>query len=81
MRVSYAPKFKENLQKFPLEVRSRFYKQVNLLLKNFRYPSLDVKKYDEIKGVWQARVDRKIRFYFLIEGNEYILLYIKKHPK
>lgn len=81
MRVSYTPKFKKNLRKFPLEIRNKFYKQTSFLLKNLRHPSLHAKKYDEAKGIWQARVDRNIRFYFLIERGEYVLLYIKKHPK
>lgn len=81
MKVRYTFKFKSSLQKFNQEVRDKFYKQIIFLLKDLRYPSLQAKKYHEAKGIWQARVDKDIRFYFLIEEDEYILLYIKKHPK
>jgi mRNA-degrading endonuclease RelE of RelBE toxin-antitoxin system len=81
MKLEYYPKFKLNLRKFPKEIRKKFYKQAAYLLHDIRHPSLDVKKYDEERGIWQARVDRKIRFYFLIEGDSYILLNIKSHPK
>ena len=81
MIVEYTFKFKENLKKFPKDVREKFYKQAEHLTQNLMHPSLHAKKYDESRGIWQARADRNIRFYFLIEKNKYILLAIKKHPK
>ncbi|PIU99385.1 hypothetical protein COS59_00025 [Candidatus Wolfebacteria bacterium CG03_land_8_20_14_0_80_36_15] len=81
MKIRYTPKFKEDFRKFPKEIRNKFYKQINFLLHNLRHPSLQTKKYDESRGIWQAKVDRKIRFYFLIEDDTCILLNIKKHPK
>ncbi len=81
MKIRYTSKFRDNLRAFPKEIRNKFYKQAGYLFVNPRHPSLDVKKYDTSRGIWQARVDRKIRFYFLIENNTCILLEIKKHPK
>lgn len=81
MKIHYTPKFKIRFKKFPKEIRVKFYKQVQHLLQNIRHPSLQVKKYDKRRGIWQARVDNKIRFYFLIIGDIYYLLNIKKHPK
>jgi hypothetical protein len=42
---------------------------------------LRAKKYDESRGVWQARVNRDWRFYFVIESGEYVILGLKRHPK
>lgn len=81
MIIQYHPRFKENLQKFPKSIQEKFYKQAEFLLRDIRYPSLRAKKYDEIKGIWQARVDIDIRFYFVINDDTYVLLDIKKHPK
>ena len=81
MIISYHPRFKENLLKFPQGIQEKFYKQAEFLLRDIRYSSLRAKKYDESKGVWQARVDMSVRFYFLINNDTYILLDIKKHPK
>ncbi|MBI4087643.1 MAG: hypothetical protein HY434_02325 [Candidatus Liptonbacteria bacterium] len=81
MNVGYYPGFKSELKNFPLATRTKFYKQVEYLSRSIRHPSLRAKKYDESRGIWQARVDREIRFYFLIEGNTYVLLSIRKHPK
>jgi len=80
-KIRYHPKFKDNFRRFPKEIREKFYKQINYLLSDIRHPSLQVKKYDKLRNIWQARVNQKVRFYFLIEDNTYILLDIKKHPK
>ncbi|MDP2951340.1 MAG: hypothetical protein Q8N55_03070 [bacterium] len=81
MKLKYAPKFKDNFCQFPENIKRTFYQKVAYLLKDLRYPSLHAKKYDEAKGIWQARVNRDIRFYFLIQDDVYVLLDIKHHPK
>ena len=55
-------------------------KQVGYLINNLRHPSLRAKKFDETRGIWQARVDRYFRFYFTIENDVYKLLDITDHP-
>ena len=81
MIIQYHSRFRGNLLKFPKSIQEKFYKQAEFLLRDIRYPSLRAKKYDETKGVWQARVDADVRFYFLINDDVYLLLDIKKHPK
>jgi mRNA-degrading endonuclease RelE of RelBE toxin-antitoxin system len=81
MKLIYTPTFRSNLKKFPKEIRKKFYKQADILLLNIRHSSLQAKKYGGEKGVWQARVDKNIRFYFSIEDDLYTLLDIKSHPK
>jgi len=81
MKHSFGEGFVEKLELLPQHIQEKFWKQLSFLLKNLRHPSLRAKKYDEVKGIWQARVDRNTRFYFLIKGDCYILLDIKKHPK
>jgi hypothetical protein len=65
----------------PPAVQIAFDKQVKLLVENFRHPSLRAKKYDESHNIWQARVNRDWRFYFLIAGDTYLILNILPHPK
>ncbi len=79
MKLFYPPKFKKELKNFPKEIRRKFYKQAGFLLKDLKHPSLHAKKYNETQDIWQARVDKHIRFYFIIEKDTYILLHIKKH--
>jgi mRNA interferase RelE/StbE len=58
-----------------------FDKQIGLLVQNPRHPSLRVKKYDESQNLWQARVTRDWRFYFVIEADTYSLVRLRSHPK
>jgi mRNA-degrading endonuclease RelE of RelBE toxin-antitoxin system len=81
MKLEPTTKFKEKFKNLPVSIQAKFYKQAAFLSRDLRYPSLRAKKYNEELGIWQARVDRNIRFYFLIKDNLYILLDIKKHPK
>ena len=81
MKPIFLQRFIAALESFPLTTQQKFEKQLRFLLENPRHPSLDLKKYDESRGIWQARVDLYHRFYFLIEGDCYIMLHIRKHPK
>ena len=65
----------------PAAVQKAFDKQTNLLAENLRHPSLRAKKYDEFRDLWQARVTRGWRFYFLIRNDTYIITDIISHPK
>jgi len=81
MKVVFTQKFTRDYHSTSKEIQKKFDKQLTYLLKNFRHPSLRCKKYDEKKGIWQARVDRNYRFYFLIKSDSYILLEVKSHPE
>lgn len=81
MKVSYTPHFEKSFNLLPKEIKKKFEKQINFLLENFRHSSLRCKKYNKRQGIWQARVGRNYRFYFLIKGDTYILLEVRPHPK
>jgi plasmid maintenance system killer protein len=65
----------------PPNVRAAYDKQVKLLAENLHHPSLRAKKYDVARDLWQARVNRNWRFYFMIENGTYIIARIIPHPK
>ena len=81
MKRHLTERFQRSYRAAPRVIQEAFDKQSRLLLENFRYPSLQVKKYDETKGIWQARVTRSWRFYFKIDGDTYIIEDIIPHPK
>ncbi|MEK7587057.1 MAG: hypothetical protein AAB453_04275 [Patescibacteria group bacterium] len=81
MKSRFAENFLNELNSLPLLIEKKFYKQLKFLLSDIRYPSLRAKKYDETKDIWQARVNENVRFYFKIEGDVYVLVNIKYHPK
>ena len=80
MKFRYSPHFKRSYKSLPKNIRGKFQKQASYLLSDFNYPSLRVKKYNKKQDIWQARVDKNYRFYFLIEKDTYFLLDIKTHP-
>jgi mRNA-degrading endonuclease RelE of RelBE toxin-antitoxin system len=81
MKVFFSARFVRSFQDAPEKIQRDFGKQLGYLLKNFRHPSLRTKKYDESRGIWQARVNGGWRFYFLIEDDTYHLIDIIPHPK
>ena len=81
MKIDYLPRALKALEEAPAEVRKAFFKQAAFLEKDLRHPSLQAKKYDESKDRWQARINRDWRFYFKIQGHEYVVISIIPHPK
>ena len=66
MKLNYArPWVAAALRDAPPNVRKAFYKQIAFVSVNIHHPSLHAKKYDETNGVWQARINRDWRFYFI----------------
>lgn len=66
MNVRFTEPFLRRFKKLPEITKRKFEKQLILLLKNLRHPSLHAKKYDEVRDIWQARVNSSSRFYFRI---------------
>jgi mRNA-degrading endonuclease RelE of RelBE toxin-antitoxin system len=81
MKADYSERASAALQELPADVRKAFFKQVRYLEQNLRHPSLRAKKYDESQDLWQARVNKDWRFYFLIQDDIYYIVNIIPHPK
>ncbi len=81
MKSRFSINFLDKLDGFSLTVQKKFEKQLKFLISDLRHPSLHSKKYGESTNLWQARVDKDVRFYFTIEDDVYILVNIKCHPK
>ena len=81
MRVLFSDRFGSSFREAPDRIQREFGKQLGHLLRDLRHPSLHAKKYDETRGIWQARVNGGWRFYFTIEGDLYNLVDITPHPK
>jgi plasmid maintenance system killer protein len=81
MKIEYSEGTEAALATLPVNVRKAFFKQVKFLEQNLRHPSLRAKKYDEAADLWQARVNKDWRFYFLIQDDVYYIVDIIPHPK
>ncbi len=81
MKLSFSARASKDYAVLAPPVRKALQKQLGFLLSGLNHPSLHAKKYDEANDVWQARVNRGWRFYFLIQRDEYIIVSIIPHPK
>ncbi len=81
MKLRLTERADKDFASLPKDIRKALAKQLGYLLDNLNHPSLHAKKYRESDGIWQGRVNRSWRFYFLIQGDEYVILSIIPHPK
>ena len=79
MKVLFTVRFHRSFADAPEDIKRAFDKQLSLLLRDLRHPSIRAKKYDATR--WQGRVTRGWRFYFRIEDDTYVVLDIIAHPK
>jgi len=76
--------FKRDFRRLPEAIKRRTEAALRLLLSNPHHPSLRVKKVrgEIIKGygnIFEGRITRDYRFFFLIATDAYILLACGKH--
>ena len=81
MNIAFSDRALNAIVGAPPAVRKAFHKQLRFLENDLRHPSLQAKKYDECKDLWQARVNLDWRFYFTIEGDVYRIQDVTPHPK
>jgi plasmid maintenance system killer protein len=81
MKLIGSIRFERSYAKASRQIQRAFDKQSLLLLQNLHHPSLHAKKYDESQSLWQARVNKNWRFYFLIRDDVYYIVDIVPHPK
>jgi len=86
MRVCRTEPFKRDFQRLPETIKRRTEAALRLLLSNPHHPSLRIKKVrgEIMKGyrnIFEGRITRDYRFFFLIETQAYILLRCGKHDE
>ena len=63
-------------------IRAQVDKQLSLLLKNPRHPSLRIKKMQGFREeIFEGRISKDCRFTFQIEGDTYILRKVGPHNR
>ena len=79
LKRSATARFERDFASAPRSVQQAFDKQVALLIENIRHPSLRAKRYDEETGLWQVRVTKNWRAYFIIRGDICLFVRMEKH--
>ncbi len=80
MRVAFSVRARDSYRAASPTIQRAVQKQTRLLAANLKHPSLHAKKYDEGQDIWQARITRDWRMYFIIEGDAYFIVDITAHP-
>jgi len=86
MKVSRTESFKRDFQRLPDAIKRRTELALSLLMANPHHPSLRIKK---VKGnilpgydnIFEGRITRDYRFFFLIETDIYTLLRCGRHEE
>ncbi|MEA2065444.1 MAG: hypothetical protein U9O66_04100 [Patescibacteria group bacterium] len=72
-------KFKKKYKKLPKRIREATKKQLIFLSSNSRHPSLNIKKMNNSRDIWERRITESYRFTFQIKQNLCILRNIGSH--
>ena len=81
MSLRSTHKFKRSYKKLPEDVQRKTDQMLALLDENPHHPSLRTHKRKGEEGVWQARLTRDYRIFFLMDGETLTLLDVVAHPK
>lgn len=79
MKYLITKPFAKDYKKLPERIRKSVNKQVELLLSNPQHPSLNVKKMNDPRDIWEARATESYRFTFQIKKDTYILRRVGTH--
>ena len=79
MKLLFTKTFARDYRKLPQEIQKAIEKQLDLLLANPKHPSLNIKKMQDPRDIWEGRVTESYRFTFQIEEDIYILRKVGTH--
>ena len=80
MNLNFSQRALQSYKRLPLTIQKKADKQFNLLLTNYRHPSLRTSKMSGV-GYFEARIDIHYRFTFLVEGDEIYIMTVGPHDK
>ncbi|SLM32376.1 conserved hypothetical protein [Desulfamplus magnetovallimortis] len=79
MKLFFTKKFIRQYRKLPQQIQETTDKQLGLLLSNPEHPSLNVKKMQGLKEIWEARITSSYRCTFQKDDESYYLRNIGTH--
>ena len=79
MKLLFTKTFIKNYRKMPQHIQEATDKQLGLLLSNPDHPSLNIKKMQDPRNIWEGRVTESYRFTFQIKEDFYTLRKVGTH--
>ena len=79
MTLSRTRSFARSYARLPARIRQKVDKQLRMLAKDSRHPSLHTKRVKGHPDIWEARVDYQHRFTFMMRKSRVILRSVGSH--
>ena len=81
MIIRRSSRFKRDFKKIPKQIQKQANKKLLILLSDFEYPSLRIKKVKKYKNTLELSITMNYRCLFTIRGKFYYLERIGKHDE
>ena len=79
MKLLFTKNFIRDYRKLPERIKRTADKQLELLLSDSRHPSLNIKKMQDPRDIWEGRITKSYRFTFQVKEDVYVLRKIGTH--
>ena len=79
MKILTARPFDKYYEALPSKIKTLTDQKLRLLLHNPRHPSLQIKKMNDPRNIWEGRITESYRFTFQIMQDTYLLRRIGTH--
>jgi mRNA-degrading endonuclease RelE of RelBE toxin-antitoxin system len=79
MKLFFTHSFIRDYQALPEHLQKTVDQKLRLFLNNQRHPSLNIKKMQDPRDIWEGRVTKGYRFTIQIEGDTCILRRLGTH--
>jgi len=79
MKLLFTKTFIRDYRKLPKQIQKTADKQLESLLTNRNHPSLNIKKMQDPRNIWEDRVTESYRFTFQIVGDMYLMRKVGTH--
>lgn len=79
MKLVFTKTFIRDYRKLPQDIQELVDKQLGLLLSDQKHPSLNVKKMNDLRDIWECRVTMSYRITFQIAEDTYVLRKVGIH--
>jgi len=79
MKIAFTKTFIHNYRKLSREIQKTLDKQLKILITNPKHPSLNIKKMNDPREIWEGRVTASYRFTFHIQKDLYLLRQVGTH--
>ena len=79
MKLFFTCSFIRDYRALPDQLQKTADKKLKLLLSNQRHPSLNIKKMQDPRDIWEGRITQGYRFTFQMEGEVVILRRLGTH--